>query len=316
MDGAAACPESVRTMNLKRAAAWTALLFVLLSGSGARAATHIRTVWLIVMENRNWSEIKGSKDAPYINHTLLPMASHAEQYFNPPNVHPSLPNYLWLEAGTNFGILNDDPPRVNSQATQEHLVTLMSRSGIRWRAYEENISRWRCPLTNNYPYGVRHNPFVYFDDVTGKQNPRSKYCRAHIRPFRDMAVDLKKNRLTGYNFITPNVCNDMHDRCPPRNNQVAQGDRWLARNLPMILRSRAYREGGAVFITWDEASLADGPIGMIVLSPFAKGHGYANSIHYTHGSTLRTMEEIFGVSPFLGDAARQTDLRDLFKVFP
>jgi len=83
----------------------------------------------------------------------------------------------------------------------------------------------------------------------------------------------------------------------------------------MILNSAAYQTG-AVFITWDEAATGDGPIGMIVLSPFAKGAGYQNSIHYTHGSTLRTFQEIFGVTPFLGDAANQTDLSDLFAVFP
>jgi hypothetical protein len=31
---------------------------------------------------------------------------------------------------------------------------------------------------------------------------------------------------------------------------------------------------------------------------------------------LRTLEEIFGVSPYLGDAANATDLRDLFRTFP
>ena len=56
------------------------------------------------MENYNWSDIKGNPDAPYINHSLLPLASYAEHYFNPPSVHPSESNYLWLEAGTNFGI--------------------------------------------------------------------------------------------------------------------------------------------------------------------------------------------------------------------
>ena len=55
---------------------------------------------------------------------------------------------------------------------------------------------------------------------------------------------------------------------------------------------------------------------MIVLSPFAKGSGYSNTIHYTHGSALRTFEEIFGVTPLLGDAANQTALKDLFTVFP
>jgi hypothetical protein len=73
-------------------------------GSWARVFEHpIKTVWVIVMENQNWSSIKGNKSAPYMNQTLLPMASRAEQYFNPPDNHPGLPNYLWIEAGTNFG---------------------------------------------------------------------------------------------------------------------------------------------------------------------------------------------------------------------
>jgi hypothetical protein len=49
---------------------------------------------------------------------------------------------------------------------------------------------------------------------------------------------------------------------------------------------------------------------------FNLGGGYSNSIHYTHGSTLRTFEEIFSVTPLLNDAANQTDLSDLFAVFP
>jgi len=64
----------------------------------------ITTVFLIVMENHNWSAIYQRPSAPYINNILLPMGAHAEHYDNPPGIHPSLPNYLWLEAGTNFSI--------------------------------------------------------------------------------------------------------------------------------------------------------------------------------------------------------------------
>src|SRR5204862_236991 len=46
----------------------------------------IRTVFLIVMENTDWSSIKGSSSAPYIN-SLLSVGAHAEQYYNPPNTH-------------------------------------------------------------------------------------------------------------------------------------------------------------------------------------------------------------------------------------
>ena len=93
---------------------------------------HIKTVFIILMENHDWKSIKGSPQAPYINGTLLPMGSHAEQYFNPPGIHPSLPNYLWLEAGTNFGILDDNPPSIDHQGTTEHLVTLLKNAKISW----------------------------------------------------------------------------------------------------------------------------------------------------------------------------------------
>jgi phospholipase C len=289
----------------------------------AQTTTHnIKTVFIILMENHNWTggkksqNIKGNPDAPYINNTLLPMASHAEQYFNPPGIHPSLPNYLWLEAGTNFGISNDNPPSANSQTTTSHLVTFLTSANISWKAYEEDISGTVCPLTDVLKYAVKHDPFVYFDDVTNNQDPSSSNCISHVRPYSELANDLANNTVARYNFITPNLCDDMHDRCKPLQNSIKQGDTWLSNNVPAILASAAYQNGGALFITWDEAGTGDGPIGMIVLSPFAKGGGYSNTVHYTHSSTLRTFQEIFGVSPFLGDAANATDLSDLFATFP
>jgi phosphatidylinositol-3-phosphatase len=291
------------------------------------ASHHIRTVFVILMENHNWTgdgnlDIKGNPAAPYINKTLLPMASHAEHYYNPPGNHPSLPNYLWLEAGTNFGIYNDNPPSQDHQSTRKHLVTQLENAGISWKSYDENITGKVCPLVDSGGidpdgspyYGVRHDPFVYFDDVTNHLDPHSTHCIKHVRPFTELALDLKSKNVASYNFITPNVCDDMHDNCA--GDRIAHGDRWLSRNIPTILKSSAFQHGGAIFITWDEANSGDGPIGMIVLSAFAKGHGYWNQLPYTHGSTLRTVQEIFSLKPFLGDAARQRDLKDLFKVFP
>jgi phosphatidylinositol-3-phosphatase len=285
----------------------------------APADHRIKTVWVIVMENQDWSSIKGSKFAPYINGSLLPQASYTEQYFNPPRIHPSLPNYLWMEAGTNFGIANDRSPLTNSQSTTQHLVTLLKNApggGIEWRAYQENISGKECPLSDSYPYAVKHDPFVYFDDVTDGRKPNSAYCIAHVRPFAELSKDLANHAVARYNFITPNLCNDMHDSCGPLRNRVAQGDTWLSQHLPEILNSQAFGDGGAVFLTWDEGDRADGPIGMIVLSPLAKGKGYSNSMHYDHGALLRTLQEILGVSPYLGNAAVEPDLKDLFSAFP
>jgi hypothetical protein len=279
-------------------------LFCILASASKLSATGIDSdsaVFIILMENHNWSRIKGSANAPYINNTLLPMASYTDQYYNPPGIHPSEPNYLWLEAGTSFGITNDNPPSSNHQSTANHFVTWLRNAGISWKTYQENITGATCPTTDSYPYAVKHNPFAFFDDVVNSE------CTNVMRPFTELASDLANQTVAHYNFITPNLINDMHD------GTIAQGDTWLSQNVPTILQSAAYQNNGLLLITWDEgASSSDGPIGMIVLSPLAKGGGYHNTLHYTHSSTLRTFQKIFGVTPFLGGAATALDLSDLF----
>ncbi len=285
-----------------------ALAMLLLSGpAAAQTEDGITHVFIILMENHDWSQIKGNPTAPYINDTLLPMSSYAEQYNNPPALHPSLPNYLWLEAGDNFGIFDDRLPAAGHQSTTAHLVTLLEIAALSWRSYQEDISGAVCPLVGVKRYAPKHNPMVYFDDVTNINDPGSPYCIQHVRPYTELETDLQNDTVASYNFITPNLCNDMHD-C-----SIATGDTWLSNEVPKILSSQAFQSGGALFITWDEGrGSSDGPIGMIVLSPFAKGNGYFNSNYYTHSSTLRTIQNIFGLTPCLGDAANATDLSDLF----
>ena len=101
------------------------------------------------------------------------------------------------------------------------------------------------------------------------------------------------------------------------NDLVKAGDDWLSVEIPKIQASAAYQNGGAIFITWDESEGSDVPIGMIAVSPLAKA-GYSNTIPYSHSSTLKSLQEIFGVTPLLGDAggANTQDLRDLFTSFP
>jgi hypothetical protein len=116
-------------------------------------------------------------------------------------------------------------------------------------------------------------------------------------------------------FITPNLCNDMHNGTGCATpSRVRNGDDWLASEIPKILASQAYSNNGAIIVTWDEGtSGASGPFGTIVISALAKGNGYRNTNRFDHASTLRTVQEIFGVRPFLYTAASATSLSDLFK---
>jgi phosphatidylinositol-3-phosphatase len=302
-----------------------AALLSVLPWSLAQAQSSQETVFLIVLENHNWigtGGISGSPDAPYINKTLVPMAAVANNYFNPPGNHPSLPNYLWMEAGQNFGIHDDGLPSQNHQGTHSHLSELLQNAGIPWRAYEESITGTDCPLqpegskdsSGTQSYQPKHFPQVYFDDMTSNRNPKSTYCIQHARPLTSLATDISKNTLARYNFITPNMCHDGHDTCG--GNEIAHIDAWLKSTLPLIMNSAQYKAGHVnIFIVGDEAQNGDGPITFIALGHGVK-KGYTNEIRYTHSSLLRTLEEIFNVRPFLGGAAHSNDLKDLFSVFP
>ncbi len=282
-------------------------------------------VFLIVLENKNWvgrGGISGSSQAPYINHTLVPMAAVANNYFNPPGNHPSLPNYLWMEAGQNFGIHSDNSPGSYHLTTHAHLSELLQNAGISWRAYAESISGKVCPLGpegGNDPsggalYQPKHLPQIYFRDMTNGNNPHSSYCIQHVRPLSELGRDIKGNTIGRYNFITPDMCHDGHDGCS--GNEIAHLDSWLRNFLPQILNSPQYKQGHVtVFIATDEAANGDGPIPFLALGHNVK-HGYKNEIRYTHSSLLRTLEEIFKVGPPLGHAAGANDLRNLFTVLP
>jgi hypothetical protein len=316
------------------------LLALSLAPNATAQMEKVKTVWVIMMENHNWTgnnagaafgapDIKGNPLAPYINGELIKRSAHAERYFNPPQNHPSLPNYLWLEAGTNFGILTDNLPTDDNLNTTQHLTALLEQKNISWRTYAEpdfgNPVYDDCPLGWN-EVDPNHVPQIYFSDMTDGFNAASSQCISHVRPYHQLATDLADHTVARYNLIVPNTCDDGHEGVSPCDttapaDNTARSDEWLRKNVPLITNSREYREGGALFIIWDEGEdsgvYRDGPIGMFLLSPFAKGHGehgYTNYVHYDHSSTLKTIEEIFDLQPLLGAAAddKTKDLCDLF----
>jgi hypothetical protein len=133
-----------------------------------------------------------------------------------------------------------------------------------------------------------------------------------VRPYTELAGDLSSGKVARYNFITPNLCDDMHNSTGcATSDSVKNGDTWLSQEVPKILASSAFKNAGALFVTFDESEGGDFPIAFIALSPLAKP-GHASTIQYTHSSTLRTVQEIFGVQPFLRAAATSNDLSDLF----
>jgi hypothetical protein len=276
----------------------------------------IKTVFVIVMENHDWSAIKSGGSSPYIQ-SLLKVGGHAERYFSPRDIHPSEPNYVWMEAGDNLAIQDDDGPDQNHRTTKAHLVTQLDTAGVSWRSYQEGISGTDCPLEARGRYQPKHNPMIFFDDQTDNRNPTSPRCIEHFRPEAELAQDLLDDKVAAYNFITPDMCHDMHDGSGCETGDlVKNGDLWLSREVPKILDSKAYKDGGALFIAWDEnEGNPNESIGLMVMSPLAKP-GYANDIAYTHSSLVRTLQDVFAVGPYLRDAEQATDLSDFFVSYP
>jgi len=137
--------------------------------------------------------IRANVSAPYINDTCCRWPRTRNNTAIPPATTLASPNYLWLEGGTNFGIHDDNSPASNHQTTTRHLVSLLNAAGVSWKAYQEDISGTACPLTDQGSYVVKHDPFVFFDDVTGSNNPADAYCIAHVRPYSELATDLSNN---------------------------------------------------------------------------------------------------------------------------
>lgn len=275
----------------------------------------LRTVFVIVLENQDWSDVAGSPSAPFVNGTLLPRFAHAVNY-RTGGLHPSLGNYVWLEAGDPLGIHFDAPPAEVPLPVTCHVATYLEQVGLTWKAYAQGIAGDTCPIADEGRYAVRHVPFVYFEDVSGHPlDPHGPRCIEHVRPFEELAADLAAGTVPRYAFIVPDLCDDGHDACLPLNDRVAQQDAFLARELPVIMDSAAYRDGGVILVIWDEGHRGDHPVGLVAVSPLAKP-GYAAPGAYTHGSTVRTVQEILGVTPLLRTAATSESLADLFTAYP
>jgi acid phosphatase len=248
-------------------------------------------VFIIVMENEESTSIIGNGSAPYINR-LASSYGLATQYYGAS--HPSLPNYLALTAASTFGISTDC---TTCWVNAGNLADQIEASGRSWKAYLEGMPS-ACFTGDSYPYMQKHNPWVYYNDI----RTNAARCSTHVVPFTQLGTDLGGGSVPNYVWITPNMCNDMHD-C-----SIATGDSWLSHQVPTILNSAAFQNGGVLFITWDEGDTnagcctvaTGGSVATLVISP-TTGPGLTSTIAEDHYSLVRTVEDSWGM-PELNNA--------------
>jgi hypothetical protein len=147
------------------------------SGLMANAAhAQVTTVFYILLENRNWTEnetsggaqILGNSAAPFLNSLVTPgnansaQVAYASCYHNDlstpsganPSIHPSEPNYVWMESGSNLSKADDNDPygtgdsvqqifnyaAANPTLTTQNLSFLIEQSGKTWKSYTEGTN--------------------------------------------------------------------------------------------------------------------------------------------------------------------------------
>jgi hypothetical protein len=275
-----------------------------------RPAGWTGTVFTIVMENHSRDAILGNPAAPYINELAKQNAVAAR--YHDSYVHPSEPNYIWMVAGQNFGILNDDDPSARQTIdSTSHLVDQVEAAGLTWKSYQESMGA-PCGLTSHGLYAVKHNPFAYFSDINGWNGTSfqpTKRCTTHIVDYSELDADIAAGTLPTYVFITPNMANDMHD------GSVANGDAWLAREIPKILATDAYKQGGVLFVTWDEGTSQSDDPPFIAISPNVKP-GFVSQTEYDTSSFLKTVQAMLGVEvlPCSLDPSTVSRMDELFNV--
>lgn len=261
------------------------------TASGVPWLAHIA---IVVMENRAEGQIVGSDAAPYIN-SLARGGAYLDNYSAV--AHPSLPNYLALAGGDTFGITSDcSRCFVNAR----NLTDLLADAGISGKAYMEGMPR-ACFAGSWGRYAQKHNPFAYFDDVRGDPNR----CQAVV-PYSQLASDLAAGSLPAFIWITPDLCDDMHD-CG-----VATGDRWLAANLPPLLGSPAFSQQPSLLaVVWDEDDGSAANRVPLVLAGSAVRQGYVSHTPANHYSLLRTIEASWNLPPLTANDAGAQPIRDV-----
>jgi phospholipase C len=277
-------------------------------GTAATPPTYTHVIW-ILMENHSFGDIIGNTaQAPYIN-SVAAECGLATNYHN--ISHPSLPNYV---AATS-GLAGRDIKGFDSDCSPSKKCSTSAPSifgqGETWKAYQESMPA-NCNPANSGEYAVRHNPPPYYTTLTG--------CSSFDVPYTELAGDLANGTLPAFSFITPNLIDDMHD------GTIADGDTWLASNLPTILSSPEYQSGTtAIFITWDEGSggrsgeacatnTTDSScqVATIVISPSTPA-GATSGVLFSHYSLLGTTEQLLGLSA-LGQAATSPTMTTAFNL--
>ena len=298
-------------------------------------------IFVIVEENKGYSQIMGNPNAPNINQ-LAKTYGLASNFYG--MVHPSEANYIAMLGGSTFGIHDDDAyycragdrdrfcshakkrDYANHTIASKSLLEQLDQKGLTWKGYFESIpapgsKAVVAPSAIRALYAVKHNGFMSFKSVQDDPAIASK-----IVPLEQLTADLQSGTAPNYSHIIFNQCHEMHGlaECSALQKLIQTGDALVGQTVNQIIHSPLWSSKGnnAIIITWDEDNNPEkktetqGCCGYDVKSPanFGGGHiatvvitnhgprGVVDQTPYNHNSLLRTTEAAFGIYEYLNGA--------------
>ncbi|OLD02507.1 MAG: hypothetical protein AUJ07_08535 [Crenarchaeota archaeon 13_1_40CM_3_53_5] len=271
-------------------------------------------ILIIVMENKNFSQINGSSSAPYLNQ-LASNYSLAMQYTACD--HPSLPNYMCLTGGSNYFSGNDCSPVGYCTTSNSSIVDRVESAGLTWRAYMEDMPS-PCYKSAAGNYTFLTNPFVFYTQIAGN----STRCAGHVIPANSGGTGLPDDNLvnalgststaSNYMWLTPNLCDNMH------NCSIGRGDNYLSKLVPLILNSYIFKtQNAALFITFDEGygRYPRDYVYTVWAGPAVKTR-YQASIQHSHYSLPSTIEAAWGLQPLAAKDRGSPSMTEFFSLPP
>lgn len=279
----------------------------------------LKHIYMVYMENKGYSDILGSPNAPFTN-SLINAYGFANNYYA--LTHGSLPNYYPIIGGDNFGVTWNcataciDVPAANTLPGQ------LDAAGLVWRSYAQSLEPGANPLVSGGDYAFDETGFPAYQFIFDNE----PYAREHIVPLEQMAIDLQSvETAPAYAWFAADEDNNGEgpvdtiggmikfalSQLGDHQYNVPALDNYLAETVPTIMNSNAWKsdEASVIVVTFDEdnnnTSLGFGNEGNHIItvvipnqaaidSGMRAGHFLATD-HYDHYSLLRMIEDSLGL---------------------
>jgi len=125
-------------------------------------------VVIVIEENKDYDEVIGSKNAPYINMVLVKEGANLTQMFA--EEHFSEGNYFWLFSGSNQNVgFNDLIPSSRNNKVYpfqgDNLGEQLINAKYTFKGYSEGLPRIGDTVSVSGNYARKHVPWVSFGNL-------------------------------------------------------------------------------------------------------------------------------------------------------